>query len=293
MTPIWKDEFVDLSDYAADAAFVDYTISSNFQTIYEGRAYKAPDGSVKVYLNSILADYLGHQDLQREVLYPVGPRPIGGDPLAVRTFLVSAGGEDVAEVTIFNCWDYKTESLTLDEVLSGTISKEYVQGQPLVYSKVVASSLIGGPLEIKHLASVPDDYTEVECCNPAVLYFYNARGGWDFLLCKGGAQLTQNYERSTIKHHYDNTLNERGTQNYRNGEVVSYTCNTGIIAGDGGLNMGQLIGSSDVWLWTPDNGLMPVVVKTDSVKALNYKSNGCRPVEFALEVELAQRRERR
>lgn len=294
MIPIWKDYFVDLAEYAEDASFVDYDITtSGDEVLYSGRAYKAPDGSIKVYINDILADYLGHQNLL-EVLYPIGPTPvITNDFQAIVKFRVKVGDTQVDEVTAFNCWDYQTETLTRNEVLSGTISKEYVEGQPFVYTKCVNSFVIGYPVAISHYISVPAGYTQVDCCNPAVLYFYNARCGWDFLLCKGGARLTQSYERSIIKHHHDNAYNERGTHNYRNAESVVYTCHTGLIPGDGGLNIGQLVGSTDVWLWTPEIGIRPVIVKTDSVKAVNYKSNGSKPVEFSLDVELAQDRERR
>lgn len=295
MNPIWRDFSVDLSD-VSEAEYVDYKISLNNSPVYTGRGYKSPDGLNAIRINDICADYLAHTPLP-DVLdsnYSTGIV----DLQCSGEFLVSAvnddgENEDVTSVIFFNSWDYKTLTLGINEKLSGTISREYVTAMPVVMTNVGKASRTTQLPQVTHFKRVNSSYTLVECCNPAALYFYNAKCGWDFLLCKGGAKRIDSFVRNTIKRDYNNAKNGRGTYNYHNSAEIAWDVATGWIPAEGCKQLWQLLGSTDVWLWTPDDGLVPVVVDTNSVEAKDYRQNGRKPVELTIRVTLAQDRQRR
>lgn len=294
MQPIWIDYYVDLSQYFGSAQFVDYRIEKWGEPIYNGRAYKTPDGNTRIRINDICADYLGHSALL-DVLDSGADFLVDTEAIVTFDIYVIAGlsTELVESVQFVNDWSYVLRPPALRQNLSGTISKEYVDFMPFVYSREFVG--IGSRTRIEHHI-VPEQslgYKKISCCNPAALYFYNAHGGWDFLLCKGGAKRLHNYERGTVKREYSNGTNERGTVNYQNIERIEWECYTGRIKDSGAANIGQLVGSCDVWLWTPESGLVPVVITTSEAQELTYKNNGRRPVEYTLRVELAQDRQRR
>lgn len=287
MTPIWKDYFVDFTTLLDDQQFVDYVIKKGNEVIYNGRAYKSPEILTKIRISDIIADHLGHISLPDLLASVIAATP---DFDAIGTFTTIVNDEEQDEEAFFNCWDYKTSTLPVQTNLSGTISKEYVSGMPIVRS---AAFVYLGGLQINHFKGANAEYKLVECCNPAALYFYNAQCGWDFLLCKGGAKRVDTFTRATIKRDYYNAARERGTFNYQNTDKVEWDVMTGWIPNEGSKNLWQLLGSTDVWLWTPDEGLVPVVITTNSVESKDYKTNGRQPVQMTIRVELAQDRQRR
>lgn len=299
MNPIWQDYSVDLFD-VNEAEYVDYTIgirqSGAWAVIYTGRAYKTPDDMNDVRINDICADYLSHVPLP-DVLasnYSNGIVDLKcSGNFRIDAFNSDGESEAVSQVVFFNCWDYKTQTLGINEKLSGTISREYVAAMPVVMTNVGKMSLTSPLPQVTHFKRVDSKYTLVECCNPAALYFWNAKCGWDFLLCKGGAKRIDSFVRNTIKRDYNNDGNGRGTYNYRNVAQIAWDVATGWIPAAGCKELWQLLGSTDVWLWTPDDGLVPVVVDTDSVEEKDYVQNGRKPVELTIRVNLAQDRQRR
>lgn len=293
MEPIWNDYYIDLTQFfEGGEQFVDYHIEKDGEVIYIGRAYKAPEGDTFVRINDICADYLGHVDL-RDALGAEFNYLIDLSAIGVFTIVAGPDQTEVAVVTFFNDWSYKLPAPGIRSNLSGTISKEYVDLMPIVYTGERTG--IGGKTQIAHYHSLGIEslaYKKVQCCNPAALYFFNAQCGWDFLLCKGGAKRVDTFARATTKRPYIGG-NDRGTFNYQNTAKVEWDVMTGWIPKEGGKEMWQLLGSTDVWLWTPEEGLVPVVITTNSVEEKNYKLNGRKPVEFTIRVELAQDRQRR
>lgn len=295
MEPIWKDYFIDLAQFfEGGEQFVDYYIEKDGEVIYTGCAYQTPDGNAKIRINDICADYLGHLNLLDILGMEEEGYILDLDAIGVFTIVAGPDQTEVETVTFFNDWSYaRLYPLDFRPNLSGTISMEYVDSMPFVYTGERIG--IGGKKRIAHY-NAPDEtlgYKLVQCCNPAVLYFFNANCGWDFLLCKGGAKRVDAFTRATTKRPYNNLSGERGTFNYQNTDKVEWDVMTGWIPNGGGKNLWQLLGSTDVWLFTADEGLVPVVITTNSVEGKDYKLNGRQPVQMTIRVELAQDRQRR
>ncbi|MBQ0154844.1 MAG: hypothetical protein KBS70_08735 [Bacteroidales bacterium] len=285
MQPIWKDYFVDFTPYLDVFPFVDYRIiitQGSYETVYVGRAYKNPDGSCKVRINDICADYLGHLDFR--ALPETGN--IMNDTAASLDFQVRAMPSDalIASGSFYNDWSYEDNELTVMPHAFGGVQ---YPGIPYIIT------LYGfeGYSYVSHYAVTL--HVGTDFCNEAALYFWSSDCGWDWLICKGGAKRVDTFERNTMKREYDNTQNERGTFNYQNIDNVAWDVYTGRMRDEYAKNMHKLVGSTDVWLWTSESGFVPVVITTNEAQELTYKKNGRRPVEYTLRVELAQDRQRR
>lgn len=132
-------------------------------------------------------------------------------------------------------------------------------------------------------------------CAKYALYYVNAHGGWDCLCILGNTIEADTLKRFTREMVYDNRdIQNRGIQNYVNEITKGFTFHTGWLLADQGERMHHLINSTDVYLYDIANEQMiPVIVTDNSCEYKTFKNQGNRLVDYTIQVEVAQHRERR
>lgn len=130
-------------------------------------------------------------------------------------------------------------------------------------------------------------------CYRYALYYINAFGGWDALLCRGNGVESDSWDRKTYDTTYDNTVQQnRGTVDYINLQEKRWTLRTGWIPD--GSRMHHLIGSTMVYLHDLQQDIiLPVGVVTQEAPYKTYKNEGAKLVNYEFEVALQQERMRR
>ena len=138
-------------------------------------------------------------------------------------------------------------------------------------------------------------YRVVSDCRRYVLYYVNAYGGWDSLLIEGNVKETDTITRYTREMEYDNrNVQNRGTQNYANEIVKSYNLVTGWLSDEEASRMHHLINSTEVYLYDIiTQEMIPVVIPSTSCEYKTYKNNGCKLVNYSINVDVAHNRVRR
>ena len=132
-------------------------------------------------------------------------------------------------------------------------------------------------------------------CGRFALYYVNAYGGWDFLLIDGNIKETDTITRHTREIIYDNrNVQNRGTENYVNEIVNSYSLVTGWLSDEEASRMHHLINSTDVYLYDINTKEMtPVVIPSTTCEYKTFKGQGNKLVNYTINVQVAQIRQRR
>lgn len=136
---------------------------------------------------------------------------------------------------------------------------------------------------------------DVVSCGRYVLYYVNEYGGWDSLLIEGNTTESDSITRSMRDVVYDNrNVQNRGRVNYKNDIVKRRTLNTSWMSDDESLRMRHLLNATDVYLYDMQTEEMtPVILVNSTTDYKTYKSNGCKLVNYVIEVENANRYQRR
>lgn len=318
MTPIWQDIFVTIP-----SNYPQFFVQINGTQVYAGKgAFMPNETTIKVRLNDIITDYLTYVTPN---FFDTESKSFDVLNVVVRRF----DGQLIWSDTIIPDWSYThyynpEEGLPLAPIdnrlhprqafvmtnfggLSTEVEAEYKDGtlgaQDLDYGPNVASYM--PPQHTSPLVALfvvlgdyaaTYDYTYTKGCERFVLYYINAYGGWESLLCDGTSTTSENYTRNTYKRVYDNNNNlARGTVNYANEVAKTYTLRTGLLTEEGAANMHHLIGSPMVFLqdFANDGAVMPVTIDDKSVEAKTFNSNGRRPIQYTIKATLARDRVRR
>lgn len=133
-------------------------------------------------------------------------------------------------------------------------------------------------------------YTYVETCAKYALYYVNEFGGWDFLIMQGGAKKTDGYKRLTTKKRYNNSVSEgRGYQHYANEITQTYELKTGLLTDAQAGLMHHLTGSNLVYMFDIDHQIMyPVLLLDNSFEYKTYRNQGCKMIQYTINVQIAQ-----
>lgn len=319
MIPIWQDTSVVLADnYGL------FHIIVNGSQVYSGKVVPPPTSSVReVRINDIVADYLtpkipsfGLTAVNRGVVVPVIVRNYSGTtvfndyfspdwsydrdynpdyrlPLApidnrlhpLQTFVfsnLSAGNIDV--------------EVSWEDGMTDEWAGQYGEGVFSYMTPRRDSALEYLMLVLNAASTQYVEYKYTQGCERFVLYYINAYGGWESLLCDGTSTTSESYTRNTYKRVYDNNnALARGTVNYANEVAKTYTLRTGLLTEEGAANMHHLIGSPMVFLqdFANDGAVMPVTIDDKSVEAKTFNSNGRRPIQYTIKATLARDRVRR
>jgi hypothetical protein len=112
---------------------------------------------------------------------------------------------------------------------------------------------------------------------------------------QGRSVESDSYSRMTMKRDYDNRdVQNRGTFNYVNEIVKTFTLHTGHLYGEQGKRMHHLLGSTDVFLFDIEKQeMIPVIINNGDCRYKTYGSEGGRLVSYEISVSVAQNRMRR
>lgn len=138
-------------------------------------------------------------------------------------------------------------------------------------------------------------YEVADGCSRYALYYVNAFGGWDSLLVEGNHSEVDNLTRHTREVDYDNRdVRNRGRQNYVNQISKALTLHTSWMSDEESSRMHHLLNSTEVYLYDiAGRRMIPVMLNNTTSEYKTYKSNGCRLVNYAIEVSYANDRIRR
>lgn len=139
------------------------------------------------------------------------------------------------------------------------------------------------------------EYKSVNGCPRYCMYYLNAYGGWDSFLIEGSAKETDSLSRETYSRIVDNrNPSNRSMVNHMTEITKRISLNTSWLSDDQSLRMHHLLNSTDVYLHDLENGLIhPVVLQNTTTEYKTFKTNGGKLVNYAFEVEFANKRVRR
>lgn len=134
-------------------------------------------------------------------------------------------------------------------------------------------------------------YKVVNSCSRYVLYYRNAYGGWDSLLLEGASREEDSLARSFIQTEGDHS---RTKSNLFNDITKSITLNTSWLSDAESRRMHHLLNSTDIYLHDLEkNEMLPVIMESSSTPYKTYKGEGCKLVNYSIDVTIAQSRMRR
>ena len=124
-----------------------------------------------------------------------------------------------------------------------------------------------------------------------VLYYANAFGGWDSLLCNSSSKKTDNIESLNYRKK-SSSMSEFSKIDYQKTITPSWSLNTGII--QNGEKMYHLLESTKVYLHNLNtNEIIPVVITNSTCDYLNYTNNSKQPVKYTITVEESNQKTRK
>lgn len=137
-------------------------------------------------------------------------------------------------------------------------------------------------------------FARQEGCYRYALHYINAYGGWDSIWLSSGI-ITDAYSRKTAMRLYSNReISARGKVNFANPYTKKWELHTGWLLGNEGEKMHHLLGSTQVYLQDiQTDELLPVNITDNSCQYKTYRNNGGKLVDYTINCELAQNRERR
>lgn len=131
-------------------------------------------------------------------------------------------------------------------------------------------------------------YTIGNGCGRYALYYVNAHGGWDILSVNDNERKTDSYTRFSVKQTYDNRTSEgRGSLNYANEIVRSWTLRTPLLTDAQSQRMQHLIGSTMVYLYDLAEGrFYPVELTDTQCDYKTFRNQGGQRVQYDINCEL-------
>lgn len=318
--PIWQNHYTTLGNnasYPFDIRLDD----DEGPIIFSGKAFKKPgESSVYVRINDICANYLETE------LLPDFVHGQSSDLEYSRNFVVEkyASSWVTAEnVEFANNWSYNSQWASAQGI-SFPITKISTR-QPILWSCTnMPSSVrcyysrpnsvswtsknISTTAGCKTLCIIPQsyqsnidgirinvtgfaarDYEIVKSCARFALYYVNSYGGWDTALMDG------NYTISTDVERYIRQTESVGQKvNDLNLIDKSITLNTGWLTDAQAELMGELMNSTNVWLYDMDSTLSyPVIITDNTWVQKSFKNQGERLFNYTIQAQFAKREIRR
>lgn len=277
--PIYKDTY-----YTSTANSLGYKIYANGSSlIYSGKAFKMPnETNLKININKICQDYLS-QDFDAIINGNSTMR----NYLASLSFVLKNDSDTTLETYVFlYCWDYGyTWNRGSSSVLSNPVNGEYISGQ--LRPKTTVASSTGSSVNAVNTSANTGSYNKV-VCGDYVLYYVNARGGWDAFAFTGKCRKTDSITQHQFNRAFDNNTLEFESGRYISEITTSYDLNTGILTEAQAANFAHnLIGSNLCYLANITEGWVKPAVITDSQAV--YKLDGDEDViTYALKVKESQ-----
>lgn len=289
--PIWKDTY-----YTANTQTLSYQIVLEDNIIYSGKAVKRPDADrISININKVCRNYLetdfrevieGEMGSYTPLYYP--------HPYAYREFVLkNSTGATLETYGFLLCYDYdfNFSAITYTPIeLNVRINDTYADGMICPVTRARASSSPARFVETI-CPTAPSSlyhYTKVACGD--VLYYLNARGGWDAFVFDGNTVRTDKMTTYTTDQVFNNTTLDFENNRYISEIKASYALNTSYLTDEQSAKFAKhLVGSNKCYLHKMNEGwIKPVVITDTSVTHQTYATNGRKLSQYRVNVELSQ-----
>lgn len=301
---IWKDFYVVLGE--GDS--FDYRILADNEIIYQGKAYRrAAEGAVSIKVNEVCANYIGsHLPELMSLSWSSVSKTFDVQVLRGSAWVSQE------QFSFYNNWSYSNSDKLSAQVWNKVAPGQWmfislpasggnsilVQFPGNTYSiSRTATEGIGVVKAEKKYSSVTIDgvkYDYVPCCR-YVLYYANALGGWDWLVIEGNYKEEDDVTRNERSISYNNAVvSNRGREHYLAQITKRMTLHTSWMSDMESQKMHHLLNSTNVYLHDLNSDeIIPVLLTNTTTEYKTYKGNGGQLVNYAIEVEFANRRIRR
>ena len=308
VNPIWKTTVVEV----AGQGYVDYTVSTEGDVIYSGRAYQMPgDANINFELNEIVRDYVDNYLWWREGYQT----PSGWQ----RTFTIELGNGGGGDYIFTKDWSYQELGYSTNSFicLNEPIINEIPAGcyvPVCVFSPQKAGNTsftrngtsvytanLNNPRQARYLfVSAPGykyGYTgdnnvykgAADCKTRYVLYYENAYGGIDAMPVQGNATLTDKITAYTTKNAVRVPSTSFSYRRYLNEIQKTWEFRTGYLSDEQASRMHHLIESTMVYVYDIETDtLYPVVIDETSLTYKTYKNQGRKFFNYSFKVRESQ-----
>lgn len=280
--PIWKDTY-----YTANTQTLSYQIVLDDNVIYSGKAVKRPDAdNISININKVCRNYL-ETDI-RELLENTETNVPNSN--ACRYFyLKNSAGTTLETYCFLFCYDYDFNWAGEGANLTFPVNGHYTQGQMLPFTAVFT----GVDRQVRTWETVGSSssryyHTLVKCGD--VLYYLNARGGWDAFVFEGNTIRTDKITTYNTDQVFNNTTLDFENNRYISEIKEAYALNTCYLTDEqSAIFAKHLVGSNKCYLHKMDEGwIKPVVITDTSVTHQTYATNGRKLSQYRVNVELSQ-----
>lgn len=312
VNPIWKTTVVEV----AGQGYVDYTVSTDGEVIYSGRAYQMPgDENINFELNEIVRDYVDNYLWWREGYQT----PSGWE----RTFTLTLSNGGGGDYIFTKDWSYKELGYSsnsficlnepiIDEIPAGCLvpvcvfspqragNMHFVRISPTGGYYIPYTANLNNPRQARYLFVASPGYRygwangmvykgAAVCNTRYVLYYENAYGGIDALPVQGNATATDKITAYTTKNAVRVPSTTFSYRRYLNEIQKSWEFKTGYLSDEQASRMHHLIESTMVYVWDIEEArLYPVVIDENSLTYKTYKNQGRKFFNYSFKVRESQ-----
>lgn len=256
--PIWKDTY-----YTTTSTRLHYKIYQNNTLVYEGVAVKMPgELNLNININKICKDYLS-QGINTLITTSAQSEQATSAYLAFD--LKNENGTILDSYGFLYDWDKGHSWNGGATTLSLPVNGEYADGQMKLKTTVSSSKIVTNYRST-------GDYDKAVCAD-YVLYYLNARGGWDAFAYTGRCTRTDKVQQYTFNHSYNNNNSDEFEVGLYAAEITpQWELNTGLLNdAQSKIYAKHLASSNKAYLHILSEGLIIPVVITDN--SITYKEN--------------------
>ena len=294
VNPIWQTTTVDV----AGLPYVDYTVSTEGDVVYSGRAYQIPGtDEISFELNEICRDYVDNYLWWREGYQT----PSGWQ----RKFVVEMSNGGGGDYVFTKDWSYVDLGYSTNSVicLNDPIIKDIPVGcfvPVCIFSPQRAGNTsftrngtsvytvnLNDARQARYLFTSSQGYKygysghneiyrgAADCKTRYVLYYENAYGGIDAMPIQGNSLLTDKLTSYTMKNAVRVPSTSFSYRRYLNQITKSWQFHTSYLLDDQASKMHHLLESCMVYVWDIEEAkLFPVVIDESSVQYKTFKNQG-------------------
>lgn len=296
--PIWQDTILKVSP-----SVFEYSIRTNGEVIYRGRAYKRPNAEYNtIKINKIVETYL-HNDIS-EMLSVIKDNSNGMEAYSDNGFKIFEVWDETENVLkeaygFLYDWSYDPtiwENWSGDYMsLSHPINGRYTAGM-YKFNSVLYLNYYGETVN-KVLNNITPAIPNVENgCKPQyALYYLNSYGGWDSFLFEGEVKKEDKISQYTTDKTYNNTSVEFETVRYVSEIQTSYKCNTGWLTDEQAANFAKNVISTNLCYLhnIKEDVIVPVLIDETQAPYQKYSTNGNMMAQYEINIKESHTRIRR
>lgn len=255
--PIYKDTY-----YTTTAASLNYTLNYGDNVIFSGRAVRMPNqDNIRININKLCQNYLW-QDID-ELLASSSPSSQSNSNAIGNFVLKNGAGTTLETYRFLYDWDYTHSWNNSSATLSMPVNGEFISGQ----MKLKTTVSTGNSSTINTVTTYRSTGTyNKEICGDYVLYYVNARGGWDAFAFHRGEK-SENITQYNYSKSFNNNTYEFEDKRYVAEIMTSYKLTTGWLTDEQSKNFAKnVISTTKAYLHNVTEGwIKPVLVSDTSV----------------------------